>query len=829
MTIAVVSLLPSASADRDADLEFAGALEETLGHFWAIELNLDEKNAQLAAVHATHPIAELYDSMKPVIQNVSPDLDRQFQTALIQLKDKARVDVPRDQAQQAVDDAKQLVETVRNAVVNPGISADPNFKLLLMNGLLETSIAEYGEAVTDGAITELAEFQDGSAFVWRSQQIFNEIKSDIDDTEKVATIEELFMKVNDAYTQTASPDAVEMLTGGIIDEINAITGATDEDDTLLDYVETIKTLLVDAKSEYNQGNSVLALSYVTKAYLDNYEFIEAPLIEAGERELMMEVEILMREELRDRIKSDAPAAEIDSRINALLSKMNTIADVLFGTDVSLGDSWNLVKSELSASEKATTIDEALSNMADAKSVYVNVFQAAAKSNDATDDTLIVDTFAKNESLLKEGDIDPVKLNRQIIDKTIYKIAYHQIENAIATNDAHQLLAWFDVMEKKFGISENDNYHTTNDALALISSTGSVTPEQGDTIKADLLETFKLKTVEEIEATIKSLQDDDIQGSKKFAYEGLYYYRTLHPDVVDTLGADKAGSVLRQMEEVIWITESSLTTTAKIQKLEISLSIVETTIRQYEGGDTSPLGIALSGIQDRLVLIEIEYVDAVADGKITNQVEYDETVAFLTRAQSLYASNSDMFSELSASDTSRLGSILDEIDSIVTSYGDATKVVTLVSEGLDIVKTLQDISGEADVETNLLDYVSEIRRLLEDARIEYREGNADLASKLVREAYLDNYEYLEGPLDDAGERELMLEVETLMREELRNRMKTGAPVAEINERIDVLMERMDTVAVIVPEFGALVMVVLGVAVTSVVVLGLRYNSRLRFSV
>ena len=39
-----------ASSDRDAKLEFAGTLEETLGHFWALELNLDENNSELALV-----------------------------------------------------------------------------------------------------------------------------------------------------------------------------------------------------------------------------------------------------------------------------------------------------------------------------------------------------------------------------------------------------------------------------------------------------------------------------------------------------------------------------------------------------------------------------------------------------------------------------------------------------------------------------------------------------------------------------------------------------------------------------------------------------------
>ena len=310
-------------ASKKADLEFAGALEETLGHFWAIELNLDERNAQLAAVHATHPIAELYDSMKPTLNDADSALDARFQTVLTELRDKATVDISRDQAQAAVDDAKELVETVRDTVIDAGVSADPNFRLLLMKGLLETSVAEYGEAVTDGAITEAAEFQDGSAFVWRSQQIFDEIKSDVDE-HAAEEIEGFYAELWVAYDQVESPDTVGTLAGGIINEINEITGVNEESNNLLNYVETIKTLLTDAKSEYRQGNVDLALSYVTKAYLDNYEFLEGPLVDAGERELMVEVEVLMREELRQMIRDGAPISEVDEQIDLILIKMDTV-------------------------------------------------------------------------------------------------------------------------------------------------------------------------------------------------------------------------------------------------------------------------------------------------------------------------------------------------------------------------------------------------------------------------------------------------------------------------------------------------------------------------
>jgi len=48
-SILIITISPVfADSDRSAKVEFAGTLEETLGHFWALELNLDEKNSKLA-------------------------------------------------------------------------------------------------------------------------------------------------------------------------------------------------------------------------------------------------------------------------------------------------------------------------------------------------------------------------------------------------------------------------------------------------------------------------------------------------------------------------------------------------------------------------------------------------------------------------------------------------------------------------------------------------------------------------------------------------------------------------------------------------------------
>ena len=329
VTFGLINKLNSAQDDK---LDFASSLEETLGHFWALELNLDENNAELAAIHASHPVEELYDSMKPTLKATDPNLDARVQTMLIELRDKASTNVSRAQAQSAINDAKEIVEIARTTVVGDYLSSKSDTKLVLMRVLLETSVAEYGEAVADGAIKEMAEFQDGSAFVWRSQQILDTMRSELD-SGAVRNIDDSYRSLWAAYDTRADFAEVEAITAGILSEIDGILGLDSQETDLLEYVDTIRSLLADADQAYMDGDKDLALSLATKAYLDNYEFLEAPLIQLGEEELMVEVEIMLREDLRNMIKADAPASEVSSQINAILAKMDSIAVIVpeFGT------------------------------------------------------------------------------------------------------------------------------------------------------------------------------------------------------------------------------------------------------------------------------------------------------------------------------------------------------------------------------------------------------------------------------------------------------------------------------------------------------------------
>lgn len=484
----------------------------------------------------------------------------------------------------------------------------------------------------------------------------------------------------------------------------------------------------------------------------------------------------------------------------------------------LGDQWDSLKSSLSSAEKSSTKDESLKNLQSAKTIYIDNFKNATVSVDAESDVLITNAFSSTENMLTSGNIEQASLNRQIIDKTIYKIAFMKLQLAITQNNSADFLNWFSIMEKKFKISEN--YLDINSLSDSIKSNSSLLSVNGPQIAEKLLEIFKLKTVEELEEAIAALDKGDLKSAKTFTYEGLYYYRTLHPSIEEKIGAEPANELLHKMESAISVTLSDKS--IDIMKAEITQisEDVELIIRQYEGGDVSELGLALSGIKDRLNLVKIEYLDAVKDGKIINQEEYDETIVFLTKAIEIFNSNKLAFTELSESATISLEKNLTDIDSIVSAKGSTDQVGTFVEKSLDNIAILQEFGGTAEID--ILEYFDEIERLLNESKIAYRNGDTKTAFDLVTSAYLDNYEFVEGPLGEVDP-ELVLKIEIDMREKLRNMIKNNESPDKVDAQIDMILVDLAQAKKVIPEFGTTVMLILSIAVISII--GLTAKSRL----
>ncbi|MFB5627115.1 MAG: PEFG-CTERM sorting domain-containing protein, partial [Nitrosarchaeum sp.] len=97
-----------------------------------------------------------------------------------------------------------------------------------------------------------------------------------------------------------------------------------------------------------------------------------------------------------------------------------------------------------------------------------------------------------------------------------------------------------------------------------------------------------------------------------------------------------------------------------------------------------------------------------------------------------------------------------------------------------------------------------------------------AFDLATRAYLDNYEFIEGPLGEIDP-VLVLKIETAMRVDLRNMIKSNESADKVDAQIDMILSDLAQARNVIPEFGTIAMVILSVALISII--GMTAKSRL----
>ena len=464
--------------------------------------------------------------------------------------------------------------------------------------------------------------------------------------------------------------------------------------------------------------------------------------------------------------------------------------IIAEAQASLGDDWSAIKKTLGNAYKAETTSESLALLDDARAIYESKFANAAKMHDPDTHNVIMACYDDAEAAYKAGDNKQAKLWIQCQEKSIYTLGMVKMEDAISKNNAQEYLDWADIVKTKFKVEKKDP--ATLALLTAIENDPSQLKAYSAVIRENMLDIFELKTVEELEEALIKYAEDDTYSAKKYAYEGLYYYRTLDPYVVDSIGQAKASELYGLMEKAMAISDSAndgvsvadLTAQMKDTKKE-----VEKIVMEHNGIDGTPEALALAGISDRLHLVKVEYVDAIDNsGTVINDMEYAETVAFAHGAVEIADENADVLNSLSSSDFSTLQSQLSEIAANVDNKQPIPTVLGGADDATATVKALQANAGEGGA--NLGGYFDTIDRLLITAQAVYANGDSDLAHELVSTAYLDNYEFLEAPIGEVDS-DLMLKIEGDMREDLRNVISAGSAYNLIEAQVLMITNDLNT--------------------------------------
>ncbi|MGH9910370.1 MAG: FTR1 family iron permease, partial [Nitrososphaerales archaeon] len=106
----------------------------------------------------------------------------------------------------------------------------------------------------------------------------------------------------------------------------AMSGATESSEDGK-YFDAIKKLLPQIIEKYREGNYAKADELAIEAYLDNYEYLEAPIAK-HDKNLMNTIEQMMRLELREKIKAHESAEKVEAHVQAILAKLDEAQNTL---------------------------------------------------------------------------------------------------------------------------------------------------------------------------------------------------------------------------------------------------------------------------------------------------------------------------------------------------------------------------------------------------------------------------------------------------------------------------------------------------------------------
>jgi high-affinity iron transporter len=224
-----------------------------------------------------------------------------------------------------------LLNTISNSTSTQGSIEDSGFFLQTSAVLLADAIQSYQQL--NASVT-----QDGSGTLNR-QNALGLVNSSMVNFEKVADsfedqkreeVRSFYGQMQEGIKNNIPFDTVASIASAIerdfSEELN-LSGGSESGSEQAKYFSTIRELLNSSIASVNAGDYDAADAAAIKAYLDNYEYLEAP-IEKHDPDLMVDIEIEMREELRQMIREERSPQEIVVFIQNILGKLDQAEDLL---------------------------------------------------------------------------------------------------------------------------------------------------------------------------------------------------------------------------------------------------------------------------------------------------------------------------------------------------------------------------------------------------------------------------------------------------------------------------------------------------------------------
>lgn len=333
----------AAATPNSTLIDFASNIEQIRGHLDQAVVNKESGNDTLTVAHSLHPIKEVYSSIEGLLARQNSTLNQTLSLALQELSSGAANSTASQFKNQTSAVDMLLNDTVR-AIIPSQELGNTAFNASVVARLLSIAGHEYQEAVANDTIREVVEYQDAQAFIHRAQTISDAtFGSVLNQTmaHEIEQVNELFGTLNSAVINKGDPAEVETTINGTVHGLEKITGmpasellgqkvagggVLQQDDPVA-IIGNIKSMLNQLLSAYQSQNYEEAESIAIKAYLENYEYVEAPIAQ-HDQQLMEETEVMLREELRQMINDRVPVEQLQEHIASINANLDRAVSLL---------------------------------------------------------------------------------------------------------------------------------------------------------------------------------------------------------------------------------------------------------------------------------------------------------------------------------------------------------------------------------------------------------------------------------------------------------------------------------------------------------------------
>lgn len=303
-------------------------LQRMLEQINLVQNSLTNEDNTRAFEHAYISHSIIFPSIKDKLKEIDQNSTDRLESLLIDLPIMVRSPSQKSGIGAEITQIKDILNGINSAILDPkssGYNSTISSTIIVL--LNDTSkfyqLSDFGNSKNP---SNSVDYENAIGMVDISHMLYKNISNAFDDS-KQKELESFFNDLKNSLLSKSDIQSITVLIRALQTNLADNESSSQSNDSLRAYFANIKNLLSDIDTAIrNDSDYSSAEKYATAAYLDNFEYVEAPL-EKVDPILMKNLELMMREQLRELLKN-AQQSEAIVLLNNITTNLSKAANLL---------------------------------------------------------------------------------------------------------------------------------------------------------------------------------------------------------------------------------------------------------------------------------------------------------------------------------------------------------------------------------------------------------------------------------------------------------------------------------------------------------------------